>query len=226
MRKACVLRIESVLMFLLLGLLGLDGQTNSGVAIGSIAGVAADQTGAAIAGTAITATDESNGKHYETTTDQAGRYKLPTVAAGSYTVKFAAQAFKTETKSNVAVTASKVTKLDVRLSVGTCCSGPQITVTGSIVGKVTDRTGAAAANTRVTATNDSTGGSFTTSTDARGSYQFADIDTGSYTLRFEARGFKPATRQSVHVRPTATTHLNIKLVIGDTGGNVIVIQKD
>jgi hypothetical protein len=59
----------------------------------------------------------------------------------------------------------------------------------------------------------------------KGFYQFAQLDPGSYTVRFEARGFKTAVRKSVSVVAPSFTNLNVALTIGDTGGGGVEIKK-
>lgn len=62
--------------------------------------------------------------------------------------------------------------------------------------------------------------------DARGFYQFAQLDPGSYTVRFEARGFTTAVRKSVSVVAPGSTNLNVTLTVGDTGGGGVEIKKE
>jgi Carboxypeptidase regulatory-like domain len=185
-------------------------------------GRVADATGAGIGGAHVTV---KNKVSYESVTDSQGLYRFSEIISGSYDIRFEAPGFRTETRSAIFINASERMALDATLQVGTCCSGPQITITGSLEGRVADFTGAAVFNTRVVAANDSTGTSFTTSTDARGFYQFAQLDPGSYTVRFEARGFKTAVRKSVSVVAPGSTNLNVALTIGDTGGGGVEIKK-
>jgi len=58
-----------------------------------------------------------------------------------------------------------------------------------------------------------------------GFYQCAQLDPESYTLRFEARGFKTAVRKSVSVVAPGSANLNVALTIGDTGGGGVEIKK-
>ncbi len=67
----------------------------------------------------------------------------------------------------------------------------QIT-TGSILGTVTDPSGAAIPGVLVTATNVNTGFKRTVETDQTGSYNLVNMPLGSYQVRVEANGFKAA----------------------------------
>lgn len=185
-----------------------------------VTGRVTDATGAGIGGAHVTV---KNKVSYESVTDSQGLYRFSEVISGSYDISFEAPGFRTETRL-ITINASERVALDATLQVGTY-SGPQITITGSLEGRVADATGAAVSNTLVVVANDSTGTSFTTSTDARGFYQFAQLDPGSYTVRFEARGFKTAFRKSVSVVAPGSTNLNVALTIGDTGGGGAEIKK-
>src|SRR5581483_12242905 len=63
------------------------------------------------------------------------------------------------------------------------------TTFGSILGNVTDQTGAALAGTTVTLTNTGTSDQRTVQTDANGNYQFVNLVPGTYNLDFEKTGF-------------------------------------
>src|SRR5260370_12932441 len=63
-------------------------------------------------------------------------------------------------------------------------------VTGTILGVVTDQTGATIPNVKVTLSNPGTGFRRLTTTNATGAYEFLAIPAGeNYTLDVEARGF-------------------------------------
>jgi hypothetical protein len=63
--------------------------------------------------------------------------------------------------------------------------------TGSIVGNVTDSTGAVLPNVKITAIGP-TGQTVHTTTNGSGEYSFGALIPGSYTVRAEATGFKTA----------------------------------
>ena len=63
-------------------------------------------------------------------------------------------------------------------------------VSGTILGTVTDPTGAVIANAKVTIVNEGTGLTRTVTTDANGEYTAPSLPTGRYTVMAEITGFK------------------------------------
>ena len=93
--------------------------------------------------------------------------------------------------------------------------------TGSIVGTVTDSTGAVVPGAKVTITG-STGQTIQTNTGGAGSYSSGALVPGPYKVRVEAKGFKTAqVTLSVQVDNTATA--NVKLELGQES-TVIDVQ--
>src|SRR5882757_4515884 len=80
--------------------------------------------------------------------------------------------------------------------------------TGSIVGTVTDSTGAAVANATVTATNLATADKRTTSASGSGEYQILTLLPGEYSLSVETAGFKRYFRNTVEVQVEQATRIN------------------
>src|SRR5437868_7666992 len=78
------------LVFLLLG--GVQGfaQFSSG-----IEGTAHDQSGAVVSGATVTVTDIRLGVAKATTTNEAGYFRIDSIAAATYTVEIKAGSFKT-----------------------------------------------------------------------------------------------------------------------------------
>src|ERR1700681_1564248 len=73
-------------------------------------------------------------------------------------------------------------------------------VTGSLLGTITDSSGASVANAKVTITDANTGISRTTNTNESGNYNFSDLPPGTYTVIAEITGFKRAEREKVDVQ--------------------------
>src|SRR5665213_1231289 len=65
--------------------------------------------------------------------------------------------------------------------------------TGSIVGTITDATGAVVPRAAVSATNTSTGVASQTTADSSGHYSFLSLPAGSYTVSAEKTGFNITT---------------------------------
>jgi hypothetical protein len=107
------------------------------VLYGSLVGTVTDQTEAVVPRAAIAITNKATGGTRETTTDDAGRYSLVNVLAGSYELKVTATGFRPLTRTDVAVTINVVTRVDVKLEVGAVAES--VTVSGTLAMLTTDK---------------------------------------------------------------------------------------
>lgn len=73
------------------------------------------------------------------------------------------------------------------------------TTTGSIVGTVTDSTGAVVAEATITVTNVDTGTTVKTTSDSSGNYVVTPLPVGNYTVTVEARGFKKSVSEGIRL---------------------------
>lgn len=73
----------------------------------------------------------------------------------------------------------------------------QVSINGSLRGRVSDPSNAALAGAKLTLTNAATATTQTATTDGSGDYQFACVAPGVYTLVIEKDGFKRAQRESI-----------------------------
>ncbi len=87
-------------------------------------------------------------------------------------------------------------------------------VYGNVVGSVTDPSGAAVANAKVTITDTARAVTFTAATNQDGNFSFRALIAGTYQVRVEAAGFKAAL-QSVTVSVDQESRADIKLEVGD-----------
>lgn len=95
-------------------------------------------------------------------------------------------------------------------------------VYGGISGNVTDQTGAAVPNAKVTITDVGKGVSFTTQTNESGNYTQQHLIAGTYTVRVEASGFEASVTQNVPVQIDAVAQVNARLNVGAVGETVSV----
>ena len=70
---------------------------------------------------------------------------------------------------------------------------------GSLVGTVLDQSGAAVPGAPVVATNEATGVSRSTTTDASGNYYIPELPIGNYTVSVNVEGFAPVSQADIHV---------------------------
>jgi len=109
------------------------GQTLYGSVVGNIE----DPSGSAIVTATITLTNKGTGQIYESKTDESGRYLIQNILPGDYDLKVAATGFKTQTRTDIRVAASVVTRTDLRMEVGSLSE--QITVEATATVLQTDK---------------------------------------------------------------------------------------
>jgi hypothetical protein len=96
--------------------------------------------------------------------------------------------------------------------------------TGTVSGTVTDPTGAVVSGANVTLKNNATGEERSTSANDKGSFTFATVQPGIYTVTVEGKGFKKSLAADVSVQVSKETSLAIALEIG--GANEVVTVTD
>jgi hypothetical protein len=94
--------------------------------------------------------------------------------------------------------------------------------TGSMSGTVTDASGAAVPEAKVTATQDSTGRTLETVTTSAGLYAFPNLDVGTYTLTVEKQGFKKLTRPGIVIAIGNQSAVDASLETGNVSDTVTV----
>jgi Carboxypeptidase regulatory-like domain len=87
-------------------------------------------------------------------------------------------------------------------------------VSGTILGTVTDDTGAVVAGAKVTIVNEGTGLTRAVVADTRGEYTAPSLPTGHYTVTSEMSGFKTVALSNIEVGVDQRVRVNIKLEVG------------
>ncbi len=95
-------------------------------------------------------------------------------------------------------------------------------VNGTLLGTVTDATGASVAGAKVTATETSTGSLHESTTNESGNYTFPDMQQGSYSVTVEAKSFKKATQENIHLASNSATRVDLVMQTGDVSETVMV----
>jgi hypothetical protein len=93
---------------------------------------------------------------------------------------------------------------------------------GSIVGNVTDPSGAGVPDTTITAKNVNTGITRSIKSDAVGAYRIGDLIPGSYTVRAEKAGFQTAEVAALQLTVASSLSINITLKLGEVTQTVEV----
>lgn len=103
-----------------------------------------------------------------------------------------------------------------------CPAGFGQSTYGSIVGAVTDASGAIIVNAAVTVTNVDTNIAKVVKTDVNGSYDATHLLPGRYRIRAEAVGFQTAVRDGIEVESRATVRIDFPMEIGSTVSEIQV----
>ena len=93
---------------------------------------------------------------------------------------------------------------------------------GSIVGTVTDPSGAVVSGARVTVTDIERGQNFHTTTSASGEYVASPLRIGRYTVTVEMEGFKRAVSEMIVLDVQQRAAVNVKLEVGRQNEQVLV----
>ncbi|MFN9084273.1 MAG: carboxypeptidase regulatory-like domain-containing protein, partial [Acidobacteriota bacterium] len=99
---------------------------------------------------------------------------------------------------------------------------PAQNITGSLLGNVTDPTGAPVPRAAVEITNIDTNQSVRTLTDVAGLYQALYLRPGAYRLRVNANGFKQSLRENVTIQVESTIRADFSLQLGEATSTVTV----
>jgi len=97
----------------------------------------------------------------------------------------------------------------------------QITTT-TLVGTVTDKTGAVVVGAQVAATNTGTNLRQSAITSAEGEYRIEFLPVGEYTVEVKATGFKTFVQKGVRLAIDETARVDVSLGVGATGETVEV----
>ncbi len=100
-------------LFFLLACVGVFAQANS-----ELTGIVTDQTGAVVAGAAITLTDPATGATHTTVSGSTGLYDIAGLNPADYNLKVATPGFQTFVQTGVVINTSAIVRVDVRLTVG------------------------------------------------------------------------------------------------------------
>ena len=95
---------------------------------------------------------------------------------------------------------------------------------GTLVGQVTDVSGALIPRATVTLTRPQTGGAYArvTTTDGAGAYSFSTVAPGEYSLNFQVRGFRSVSLTGVTITAGITTRSDTVMQVGEVSEQVTV----
>ncbi len=93
---------------------------------------------------------------------------------------------------------------------------------GTMIGTVTDQSGAVVPNAQVTITNKQTGLTRETTTDEGGRYNIVNVAPGRYDLKVTATGFRPFSQTDLDVSINQIARTDIRLEVGAVAETVTV----
>ena len=95
-------------------------------------------------------------------------------------------------------------------------------VNATLLGTITDASGAIVGGAKVTATEAATGLTHESVTNESGNFTFPNMEPGTYSLTAEAKGFKQETHQNIDLLTNTSTRVDFSLVPGSTSETVEV----
>lgn len=96
---------------------------------------------------------------------------------------------------------------------------------GTLIGHVTDSSGAAVPGARATVRSQATGVSQTSTTDANGTFRAPLIPSGAYTVSITKDGFAPITQNDLAVRIGGESNYGFTLTTGNEVSEIVVAAK-
>ena len=93
---------------------------------------------------------------------------------------------------------------------------------GTLLGTVSDPSGAAVPNIKVTAVDKATGTVRETDTNASGNYTMPDLPPGTYIVTVAAQGFKKEQRENIDLLSNTSTRVDVDLQTGSVNETVLV----
>ena len=94
--------------------------------------------------------------------------------------------------------------------------------TGSILGTITDASGAVIGGATVTLTNEGTSATLSTTAETDGSYKFTPVRIGTYSLTATYAGFQTTTQRNIMVNVGSNVVINFTLKPGQVSETVEV----
>ena len=101
-------------------------------------------------------------------------------------------------------------------------SGQAFAQNATVVGTITDPSGAAVANATITITHTETSQAYHLISNSDGQYVAPDLPIGHYNLKVEASGFKAAEQKGVVLQVGDRTRLDFQMVVGGASETVTV----
>ena len=110
--------------------LSTTGAAQTGLA--TVTGIVSDESGGAVPGLTITATNQATNIAYTGVTNAAGNYVITSVPIGGYLISAELQGFK-KVQSTVTLSAAQTARVDFKLTLGTLEERVEVVATGAVL---------------------------------------------------------------------------------------------
>ncbi|BDC49055.1 hypothetical protein F183_A13710 [Bryobacterales bacterium F-183] len=107
----------------------LHAQTTTATIVGDVA----DSSGAALVDAKIIVRNVGTGLERDTTTDNSGAYRVPTLNPGTYEVTVSKSGFQTQNAKNIVLEVAQTVKLDFKLGVGQVSESVNVTAAAPVL---------------------------------------------------------------------------------------------
>jgi len=97
-------------------------------AVAELNGIASDQSGSVLPGVMVTLTEETTGIVRTVVSNETGRFVLPAITPGRYTIRAELAGFQSQTRSGITIAVGQAVTINFTLPVGTQLA--EITVSG------------------------------------------------------------------------------------------------
>src|SRR3954470_20565260 len=124
---------------------GVFGQSTRAVLVGNVT----DPSGSAVAGAAVTATDQARNTMVKVTTGPEGQYTVTNLDPGTYRVSVEAKGFQVGTVSDVVLNVNQTARVDVHLRVGDVSTSVSVEATAPVVQSETSSIGSVVDNRQI-----------------------------------------------------------------------------
>ena len=138
MHSNTVIRRLVLLALVALVWAGLPALAHAQATRGTILGTITDQTGAAMPGATVVATETRTNVSHDTVTNETGNFTFPNIPDGIYNIKAELQGFKTVVRESIRLAVNTSIRVDLALAVGELAE--TVTVSGETPLLQTDRT--------------------------------------------------------------------------------------
>ena len=178
----------------------------------SLSGKVHDPTNALIPGAAVKITNTQTKAETRTTTDASGVFAFQRLDPGEYTMEASLQGFRTFQVQGIQVKDGESVQADAVLGLASRASQqPPAGPTGSLSGKVYDRSGALVRKATITLSNPATNTDTVVHGDDTGRFTFTKLDAGEYTITTFIPGLRSERIEGIRIPANTNLHHDIVL---------------